>query len=292
MKPQKRSPRKKTRAGMRDMILKDVRKAPSTFEEISTELENAGWGKDKLTQDIEESFCNIGVSFLDLKPHFELLKKAYEIFYGAGELLNSSTLNGFFAQSLLGRTCSCFLGAVRLSCSGQLTETYMLLRACVENSLYAFYIFDNAEHANIWANRGKDEGSKRKCKSTFVVRNIWGELEKSSRVIEKDARKFYDLTIDWGAHPNEKSLFPNIDRKQDGSGHLLRIHNTDIAFMRATILATIKASLLTFRIFALVFPEVFSQANIDVKVKNLDEQFKTLMAIVKEYVIQPASNKQ
>ena len=277
---------------MRDMILRDVRKAPSTFEEISTELETAGWGKDKLTQDIEESFCNIGVSFLDLKPHFGLLKKAYEIFHGAGELLSSSTLNVLIAQSLFARTASCFLGAVRLSCSGQLTETYMLLRACVENSLYAFYIFDNAERANIWANRDKDEGSKKKCKRTFVVRNIWDELKENSRVLEKDAREFYDMTIDWGAHPNESSLFPNMDRKQDDSGYSLRIHNTDKVFMRTTIIATIKASLLTFRIFALAFPEVFSQANLDMKVKNLDKQSKPLLDIVKEHLKQSASSKQ
>lgn len=263
--------------------MKDARKAPPTFGGIIAELKKAGWGKDKLTQDIEESFCNIGVSFIDLKPHFELLQKAYEIFDRAFTLIYSDTPDGLVAHLLFGRTSSCFLGAAMLSCSGQLTETYTLLRAIIENTLYAFYIFGNPKRATIWEERHKDEDCTKKCRETFNIRSIWDELKKRSRSLEKDTRRFYNMAIDYGAHPNERSVFTNIRSRQDGSGYLLFIHNTDAAFIRATICATIHASLLTFRILAFMFPEVFNQSNLNVKVKNLSKQLKPLLANLTEH---------
>ena len=93
MSPKKRSPRKKKRGLIANKTLKDTRKAPSTFQEINTDLKNAGWGNDRLTQEIETAFCNIGVTFLKLKPHFELLKKANEIFIDADALISWQALN-------------------------------------------------------------------------------------------------------------------------------------------------------------------------------------------------------
>jgi len=252
-------------------------RAPLNFAEISSQLNEAGWGRDKLTQEIEGAFCNIGVSFLNLKPYFELLIKATEIFSDASELLSWSTLDGLIACSLFGRAAGCFLGAVRLSCSGQLTETWVLLRACLENSLYAFYIFKNPKRAEIWIDRHKDEGSKQKCKETFLIRNIWDELKAKSPSIAREMKDFYNKSIDWGAHPNERSLSPNLVGKQDGSGFQLRIVNPDPEFMRATVIATLITSSVVFRVFSLVFPDMLSHPNLNVKIQNLNQQSKPLM---------------
>lgn len=276
-KPQKRSPRKKKRHLVTDKTQKDVKQVPSTFEEINADLKKAGWGKDKFTQDIEGAFCNIGVSFIELSPHFKLLQKAHEIFVDAFAQMSTNASESVIPHWLFGGAFGCFLGAVRLSSSGQLSETCILLRALIENSIYAFYIFESPERAEIWMNRHKNEDSRKKCKRTFTVGNIWQELKKNSPLIEKEARRYYDFTIDWGAHPNERSLIPNIVPKQDGSGFsFCSVVPPD--FIRTAIICTIRTSLLTFRIFNLVFPEVFGQPNIDMKIKNLDKQSKPLIA--------------
>lgn len=280
MSPKKRSPGRRKRRRVVDKTPNDVRQAPATFEEISAKLRSAGWGRDKLTEEIEQAFCNIGVSFLKLKPHFELLQKANEIFIDAFERISTTTLESEIAHVLFGRSCGCFLGAVRLSCSGQLAETWVLLRACIENSLYGFYISRNPKRATIWIDRHKDEASKKKCKDTFKVGSIWAELKTGSATTAKEAKQLYDKAIDWGAHPNERSVFPNIVPKQDGSGLSLRLITSDPTFIRVGVIYTIKASLLTFRIFALVFPDVFSQPNLDLKVGNLNRKLTPLMAIL------------
>jgi hypothetical protein len=292
MSPKKRSPRRRKRHVVADKTPKGVRRAPATFEEISAELRSAGWGRDELTKEIEKAFCNIGVSFLKLKPHFELLQKANEIFVDAFAQMSTNTLESNIAQLLFGRNFGCFLGAVRLSCSGQLAETWVLLRACIENSLYAFYISRNPKHAKIWIDRHKDEASKKKCKDTFKVGSIWAELKTSSATTAKEAKQLYDRAIDWGAHPNERSVFPNIVPKQDGSGLSLHLITSDPTFIRVGVIYTIKTSLLTFRIFALVFPDVFGQPNLQVKMTNLSQQSRPLMAILAIHLKELASNKR
>ena len=279
MKGQDRSMRKKTQ---QNKTATDSLRVPDEFVEISTDLKKAGWGKDKLTQEIEGAFCNIGVSFLNLKPYFELLKKSHSIFSDACELMSWSTLDGFIACSLFARTAACFLGAVRLSCSGQLTETWVLLRACIENSLYAFYIFNNPERAEIWLNRQNDKECKNKCKQTFRVGNIWEELKAESRSLSSEAKEFYDNTIDWGARPNERSLSINFVEKQDGSGYELCTMNVEPNFLKAMVISTVIASSLMFRIFSLVFPDVLNQPNLAVKIDNLNKQSKPLMLIVQQ----------
>ena len=292
MKSKKRTQRKKRQHSIAAKAPKNTRTAPSTFEEISVELKNAGWGRDELTKEIEETFCNIGVSFLKLKPHFELLKKAHKIYVDAFAQISTNTLEGNIAHLLFGRNFGCFLGAVRLSSSGQMVETWVMLRACVENSLYAFYIFGSPARATIWVNRHKNEVAKKKCRDTFKVANIWAELKTRSTAIAKEAKQLYDKAIDFGAHPNERSVFTNIVPKQNGSGLSLRLVNADPTFIRTAVIYTIKTSLLTFRIFALVLPEVFEQPNLDIKVQNLKKQAMPLMGALLECLKQLAGNKQ
>ena len=256
---------------------KNMGKAPSTFVEIYEDMKKAGWGQDLLTQNIEMAFCNIGVSFLKLKVHFELLKKANEIFNEADKLMSWKEQDGFIATSLFGRSIGCFLGAIRLSCSGQLPETWILLRACIENSLYAFYVIGNPTRASVWIDRHKDEVSKKKCKNIFRIGNIWSELQKKSPTISKEVKKFYEKTIDFGGHPNERSVFPNTERKEDGVSYALKIISADPGLLKATILYTLKASILTFEIFTLIFPNVFNQPNLAIKVQNLNKQVMPLL---------------
>lgn len=257
-------------------------KVPSKFTEIESYLEKEGWRKDILTRQIEGAFCNIGVSFLRLRPYFDLLIKAAEIFKNAIGLLSYSKLDGLISVALFGRAAGCFFGAVRLSCSGQLTETWALLRACLENSLYAFYILGNPKLAKVWSERHKSETHKKQCRDAFTIKNIWSALEAKSRSIAKEAKDFYDRTIDWGAHPNERSLFPNLQEKQGGSGYKLSIFNPDPTFMRASLVTIALTASLVFRIFALIFPDEFKQPNLALKISNLCNQTKPLLHVVSD----------
>ena len=269
--------RKKKRVRNKEHTKTTTSQVPSDLSQIKEELIKNGWGKDVLTRTIEDAFCNVGISFLKLKPYFELLIKADEIFHDVSVLLSYTNLDGLIAVSLFGRARGCFFGAVRLSCSGQITETWTLLRACLENSLYAFYIAENPEYAEVWTERHDSEVQKRKCKNVFVIGNMLKALNAKSENIAKEAKDWYDMSIDFGAHPNERSLFMNLEQKISGSGFKLHILNPDETFMRSGLCSILLTTSTVFNIFSLIFPKEFSQANIKVKIQNLDTRMRPLL---------------
>lgn len=264
---------------------KNHREVHYKFTDMVGDLENKGWGKDTLTDQIESAFCNIGVSFLQLKPYFKLLTKITEIFKEANELMSYSELDGLISSGLFARTAGCFLGAARLSLSGQQTEAWILLRACIENSLYAYYVFGNVELAKIWSDRHKSDTNKKKCKSEFTIKKVFTALEKRSKNIAEEAKNNYEMSIDFGAHPNERSLFPNLEEKKDGHGFVLNIFNNDPYIMRSTMVMIVMTSSLVFKIFTLIFPEIFKQANLAIKIKNLENEIKPLSCVLIERLI-------
>jgi len=263
-KKRRKAPRKEQRASRAAEKAVDALSDHSMFKEISPDLEKRGWGDDVLTRLIDTAFFNIGVSFLKLKPYLELQTKALEVFLDAANMLSWSTLDGLVSGSLLSRAASCYFAAVRLSCSGQITETWVMLRASLENSLYAFYVARNPKLAKVWMDRHKSEASKNACKTHFRIGNVWKVLAKESRRIAKEANDLYETSIDFGGHPNERSLTLNLVEKRDGSGYQLMILNPDEALTRASLTTTLLTCSCVFEIFALIFPDVFKQPNLNV----------------------------
>lgn len=242
------------------------------------DLEEISWARGKLTDHIKTAYENIGVSYLRLRPYCEVLIKAAEIFEDADALLSPGDLHLQVATTLFGRSYGCFIGAVRLSLSGQLSETSVLLRALLENALYGFHIANDSQLATVWLDRHKNESCKGKCKGVFQVGSMWNALKAKAPGLAEEAKKYYNTHIDRGAHPNERSVFPNIVIRDGQSSCALKIFNCDEAQMRAHVcLISITASL-AFKIFSLAFPTEFGQHNLRIKITNLDEQMVPLRA--------------
>lgn len=256
---------------------KDVSRVSFGNTEIASELEKINWGKNTLTENIEAAFFNISVSFLQLRPYCECLVKAAEIFDDAVGSLSCTDLKGFVSISLFARAYGCFFGSVRLSCSGQTTETWVLLRACLENSLYAFYIDDNPKFAKVWVDRHESEAHKKNCRKVFGIGDILKALEAKSQSIAKEAKDCYDASIDWGAHPNERSLFSNLEEKQDNSGYSLNILNTDETLTLHSLCTVLSTASLVFKIFALIYPDELKRPNLAMKIDKLDKRTQSLL---------------
>lgn len=257
-------------------------KAPTDFSELKCVLADRGWCKDRLTITIEDAFCNIGVSFLNLKPYFELLIKAHEIFMDVNKSLSFKTLEEMIAISLFGRTNGCFIGAIRLASSGQITETWILLRACLENSLYAFYMAENPALVKIWTDRHESEGHKKKCKKAFTVKKLFTALNKKSHGIATETKSLYEQTIDWGAHPNERSLFINLENKREDSGFNFNVLNPDEIFLKSSLCSILLTVSTVFKIFTLVYPDSFEQPNLKIKMVNLNKGMIPLLHLVSD----------
>ncbi len=128
-----------------------------------------------------------------------LVKEVDAIFSSLGDTPASSdhALLPVFAQR-----CWCaYRAAARVVFGGQVTETYALLRLALENAFYAFHT-SAEENQFSWAKRGMTAEDTRRVRSDFSVGKMLGSLRETNVRLANVGSKLYDLTIDFGAHPN------------------------------------------------------------------------------------------
>jgi hypothetical protein len=94
-----------------------------------------GWGADPLTAFIDNARLNTFATFANREADFVRLKDIDRLCRDLiGGLTNARELVSNF---LLLRTHSSYLAACRLTLSGQVVETFPILRASLESALYA-----------------------------------------------------------------------------------------------------------------------------------------------------------
>ena len=119
-----------------------------------------------------------------------------------------------------------YMGALRVAFSGHTAATFPLLRTALESACYAFLIGENAALERIWLNRNSSDEALRLCKREFTpaVRRTANALQDKSwiaPVTEDWINELYDAAIDFGAHPNAKSILPYLEVDENrGDGHV------------------------------------------------------------------------
>lgn len=163
-----------------------------------------GWTDDDLTFFIQLATNNIIATFHNKKTEFEILKNIDNFFQTIiDNLLNTTE---FLSALLLLRAHSAYRGACRMSLSGQVAEAFVLLRSCIEYSLYALHINRNPEAGDKWIKRHENEEALKIAKNEFQYFKVSKTLEAVDPSISKTSRQLYERAIDFGAHPNERSI--------------------------------------------------------------------------------------
>lgn len=162
------------------------------------------------------------------------------------------------ASILLMNAHASFRAGVRLALSGQLLPVFMTLRGSIESALYAHALVVNPELQTVWLMRDKDDDSRRMCRQAFSAAKVFQCLERAD---EKDfadrLRYVYDSTIDFGAHPNSRSLVSSIrvEQSDDGSHAMdfAYIHGVGSFELRQSVVACGEIGLAVFFVALLCF---------------------------------------
>lgn len=102
------------------------------------------------------------------------------------------------------------LSSVRQALSGHVVSTFPIVRAALESACYAFLARD--EHkAKIWAERHLSEKALGECRRTFTAKKAVNELKPISPEMAEYVMAHYEASIDFGAHPNWKSIINHLD---------------------------------------------------------------------------------
>jgi len=219
-----------------------------------------GWGADELAEFIDAARHNTFGTFVTHRRAYDVLVEINALFRKAQEHLSHS--EDWLPAMFLLRSHSCFLGATRLAISGQLAETYMVLRGAIEAALYGHFLFrDPGSRGPIWSGRHDSEEAHRLMRNTFTHGAVLRCLKKYRESLAEKIDGLYSRTIDYGGHPNERGLLQSLelDNTEEQDFKLtLNYLGGDSPGYRFCIQTLIESGLATLEVFTLVFWERFS----------------------------------
>ena len=103
------------------------------------------------------------------------------------------------------------LSAVRQALSGHVVTTYPVARAALESACYAFLIARDETKSDIWFDRHTSQKALKTCRQTFTAKSAADELKLIDPVMAEYVLAYYDASIDFGAHPNRKSVTDHLE---------------------------------------------------------------------------------
>ena len=245
-------------------------------------MQNNILGNDELSKAISSAWHNTKVTWVTYKPLVHLLsnindlfKKYTEVFKMLSEESDMSSPAAFLA-----RCYGCYLASVRISTSGQFSESFVMFRACIETALYGYYINKKPELGKIWAERHQSDETRAKVRDKFGIGSIWKILIGQEPKIGNWIKNEYEKLIDFGAHPNIYSVACNwrdTEEKEE-----IVIFNNGPYFLKCCLLANIRIGLGCLSVFRLIYPKQMEDAGVPKELKGLFDRLNGLSQGIKD----------
>ncbi|HEX3216468.1 MAG TPA: hypothetical protein VHR67_06385 [Aestuariivirgaceae bacterium] len=168
-----------------------------------------GWSSDELSKFWEAGRKNQFATFVKKRPVYKRLVAIDALFLRVSkDWLNPPD---DIAAMLFLRTHSAFRTAAGLAAAGQAAESYMINRTMLEYAAYALHLNRNPELKAIWLDRHLDEKTMTASKNGFSHRKVVKSVSDFNQHAGTRFSKLYQHTIDFGGHPNERSVTGNLE---------------------------------------------------------------------------------
>jgi len=141
----------------------------------------------------------------------------------------------------------------------------------LENALYGLFVAFDTTRQEIWLRRHDDEASRKRVKNEFTILKVMNHLKGIDERAQAIAQNLYDVTIDYGGHPNERSVSMQINTTTDGcrtnfSADVFNVGNIPHA---ACLKTTARIGICCMDIFGHVYQPRYKILGIDVKLDQL-----------------------
>lgn len=134
-----------------------------------------------------------------------------------------------------------FRAAIHLALTGQVPPVYMALRGALESAMYAALMVSEPKLADIWTARHQSDEARRRCKNAFGTGECRRALTKLQNKMFADmVEERYSATIDFGAHPNVKSVLSQVRLNQLEGG----AREVELAYVNSPAALEVKRSLI------------------------------------------------
>ena len=181
----------------------------------STVTPPPGWGSDALTEFLETAHQNRFATFANKKAEYQRLSQIDECYTRIGSEWISPT--NLVTALLFFRCHAAFRATCEHAMSGQVIDTFVSIRNLIETAGYALRIFRDPGKDEIWLRRHDDEASMKAAKSEFTIANVRKSIRAANRLGEDVFRMLYERSIDFGGHPNERSITGSMSHVKEES---------------------------------------------------------------------------
>lgn len=170
-----------------------------------------GWDKPKLTEHLECIWANTVATFANKPEAHRLCRIDDLLFEVASDWKGSSpSVDSIVPLMMFFRAHSALRAAAALGFGGATVEGLAVLRLCLEYAGYAALIAGDPSLSQAWFNRDNDSVTKSAVRSAFTHGAIRAAIEQHDPKLAGTYGDLYEHLIQWGAHPNEKSVTANL----------------------------------------------------------------------------------
>jgi hypothetical protein len=243
---------------------------------MTTEKQIPPWGQDQLSTFFQVSEHNDRVTSLNFPNIYGLLQRIDVAFRHVAEAVEKDSRQELLIPRLLiARTHSSFLASIRLSMSGQMPESYAVLRGGIEQAWYALHIAEDPhppERVTVWLCRNDDESSRSRCKKEFKLQNVRSTHKSFDHVTAKQLHELYERMIDLGAHPNQQGVLTamNLSETEEETTCQVGLVAPKVVPVLVALKTAVEVAIGMFKVCQLIFPERF-------KIMSLDQEIGALI---------------
>jgi hypothetical protein len=134
------------------------------------------WGRDPLSTFLSNAQWNERALAVNVPNLYALLQRVHGVFEQVAAITEKESNEHLLpTRFLMARAQAAWLAAVRLGMSGQVVETYPLVRVVVENAWYALHLAKDSAppaRAEVWLRRSDDVTAERRCSTEFSIKNV------------------------------------------------------------------------------------------------------------------------
>jgi hypothetical protein len=231
------------------------------------------WGNDKLTDFFDMARSNAFGSFSNLREEYASIAAIDEAFLKlVTAWLDPENMK---AAAFAFRAHSAYRAAASLALSTQIPESYMVMRGCIENALYANHVDHSPDMWDVWSKRGESEVDRKRCVRAFSGPNLFASLRARDQRLGDITGALYERTIDFGAHPNELGIGSLMDIEETDSGPTFSFSYLcdDGMPLRLCLKSIAQAGLIALDMLCLVFPLRCAETGIPLALSIIKPRF-------------------
>ena len=227
------------------------------------------WTDDSLSDHVNQAFRNILATFVQKKPQFGMLIEIDRLYVAIGKSLSHP--ENILAPLFVTRAHSAFRAGCQLSSGGQVSEAFCVLRACLECSLYCLHIYEHDSLSEVWLRRHDSPQTLKASRNEFSHSQVMATLRRNDPRLCATIQKLYERTIDYGGHPNERSITGSIkmEASEDEVGVKQYYLHGDSLYLEHGLKSAAQVGLGGLYILRLVFRERFDILNITNRLDQL-----------------------